>query len=112
MGLIPTALNKRQLPPATDPQFNSVKFATLDINATNATINLSGLNDASSRYHGLMIYHRRRNMNTAAIQGNAGANVHLSGAIYAKWANLKLSGGGRFDAQFVVGSMSFQANRR
>ncbi len=40
---------------------------------------------------------RRRNMTGPSIQGNAGTNVKLTGTIYAKWANFKLSGGGVYD---------------
>jgi hypothetical protein len=97
--------NAGSIPSSTDPE-NNVRFATLDINATSATVTLTGLNDATSPHNGILFFQRRRNMNNAQIQGQAGVNVTLGGAIYAKWARFSLSGGGRYDAQFVVGSMS------
>lgn len=93
------------IPASTDPERN-VRFATLDINATSANLTLTGLSDSTSPHDGILFFQRRRNTNTAQIQGNAGTNVTLGGAIYAKWARFSLSGGGRYDAQFVVGSMS------
>ncbi len=101
-GMLPPT-NAASIPPSTDT--GKVDFATMDINATNANINLTGLADASSPYNGILFYQRRRNMNTAAIQGNAGVNTRLNGTIYAKWARFKLAGGGVYDSQFVVGSM-------
>ena len=60
----------------------------------------------------VLFFQRRRNKSDFTIQGNAGTNVNLDGAVYAKWANLKLAGGGRYNAQFLVGSMAIsgQAN--
>jgi hypothetical protein len=93
------------IPPSTDPESNRVRFATLDINATEARVTFTGLNDSSSPHNGMLFFQRRRNTNNAQIQGQAGTNVSIGGAIYAKWARFSVSGGGRYDAQFVVGSM-------
>jgi hypothetical protein len=89
----------------SSPDPGKVDFAAIDINATSARVTLTGINDTSSQFHDILFFQRRRNMNAARIQGNAGKNVTLGGAIYAKWANFTLSGGGRYDATFVVGSM-------
>src|SRR5262245_714675 len=91
------------LPPPTDP--TTPNFASFVSNATGATVNLTGLKDSSSPFDGILFFQRRRNTQDASIQGNAGAEVNLRGTIYAKWAKFKLAGGGKHDAQFVVGSM-------
>ncbi|HET6572409.1 MAG TPA: pilus assembly protein TadG-related protein [Fimbriiglobus sp.] len=93
-------------PASTDPNPNQVIFATMTLNATNASVKLTGLNDETSAFNGMLFFQRRRNTETAAIQGKAGVEVDLNGTIYAKWANFQLAGEGRYDAQFVVGSMS------
>jgi hypothetical protein len=93
------------LPPPPDPNFSTVRFATVDINATAASVHLTGLQDPNSPFDQLLFFQRRRNENTVQIQGVAGSDVTLGGGIYAKWAKFKLAGEGRYDAQFVVGSM-------
>lgn len=98
--------NAGGLPPATDPNFNQVNFASLVINANNTNVNLTGFADSSSPYNNVLIYQRRRNMTNASIQGSTGVNVNLTGTIYAKWAQFRLSGGGVYNSQFISGSMS------
>jgi hypothetical protein len=93
-------------PPPAGEDLSQVHFATVDINANDADITLTGIPDAGSPYKDVVIFQRRRNQNPVQIQSNAGANVRLAGTIYAKWANFKLSGGGRYDALFVVGTMA------
>lgn len=93
-------------PPSTDPNPNQVMFATMTLNATNANVHLTGLIDETSPFNGMLFFQRRRNTSTSSIQGKAGLEVNLNGTIYAKWANFQLAGEGRYDAQFVVGSMS------
>jgi hypothetical protein len=97
--------NAASVPPSTDPQPNKVNFASLTVNS-GGNINLTGLNDASSPFNGVLFYQRRRNTNTASIQGLGGANVTLNGTIYSKWATFKLAGNGTYNAQFIVGSLS------
>lgn len=94
------------LPGSSDPSASQVKFATMTLNATSASVRLTGLNDGSGPFSGMLFFQRRRNTSTASIQGKAGLEVNLNGTIYAKWANFQLAGEGRYDAQFVVGSMS------
>src|SRR5262249_3931574 len=105
-GPLPPTKGSDTLPSAPDPGFGSVKFAALDFNATNATVTLNGLKDSSSPFNNILFFQRRRNSNSASIQGNAGGGVSLNGTMYAKWANFKLAGGGKYNAQFVVGSMA------
>jgi hypothetical protein len=84
---------------------SNVKWATLQINGGNVT--LTSLADTSNTaLNGVLFYQRRRNTSAATIGGNAGQNFGLSGTIYARWAQFKLSGQGTFNAQFIVGSMA------
>lgn len=98
--------NASTIPASTDPNANQVRFATMDCNATGATVTLTGLADSSSPFNGILFYQRRRNNTSPRIQGNAGMNVNLGGTIYAKWGRFTVSGGGAYNAQFVVGSLS------
>jgi hypothetical protein len=92
--------------PPPDPNFNQVNFANLDLNTTGGTVTLTGLNDPGNSLDGVLFFFRRRmDGRVAAIQGNPGADVHLTGAIYSKWGNFKMAGGATYEAQFVVGSM-------
>ena len=50
----------------------------------------------------MLIYQRRANTQAIEITGG---NLTLSGTIYALWAPLEYSGGGTYQAQFIVGSM-------
>lgn len=56
-------------------------------------------------FDGMLFYQRRWYPAAVDIQGNSTAGS-LSGSIYAKWANFKISGQGTYGAQFVVGSMT------
>jgi hypothetical protein len=93
------------LPPPPDPQFQSLDWATIDINANDANITFTGLVDPSGPFDDLLFFQRRRNEKQVQLQGNAGSNVILEGGIYAKWARWKLAGESSYNAQFVVGSM-------
>ena len=105
-GPLPPTNGAMQLPSAPDPNFNSIKFANFDANANGGNVNLTGITDSASPYNGILFFQRRRNTNEAQIQSNAGTGVNYNGIFYAKWANFKLSGGGIYNSQFVVGSMS------
>jgi hypothetical protein len=65
----------------------------------------AGAPAVSNKFDGMLFYQRRRNTQGIDIQGNSATGV-LSGTLYAKWANFKISGQGTYDAQFVAGSMS------
>jgi hypothetical protein len=67
------------------------------------------LNDGNSPFTGLLIYQRRWNTQGLSVGGNSN-NVNLSGTAYAKWANFSLSGQGKYNAQFLVGSISITGN--
>jgi len=85
----------------------NVIWSTLNINASGATT-LNPLNDASNNtFNGLLFYFRRRNTTQPSIQGGGSSNnVNLAGTIYDRWANFKLAGGGAYNAQFIVGSLT------
>ncbi|MEX0702380.1 MAG: pilus assembly protein TadG-related protein [Planctomycetales bacterium] len=72
---------------------------------------LSGLDDPSSPFHGLLIYQRRtlrKPMVIASEQvlGLLGSNS-FSGTVYSKWGHVILALHGTYDARFVVGTLRF-----
>ena len=60
----------------------------------------------SPEFNGMLFYQRRRNNNPMTITGDSSSSGLLAGTLYAKWANVQISGQGTYDAQFVVGSIS------
>jgi len=58
-----------------------------------------------SQFNGMLIYQRRRNIADLQIQGFTEEKT-LSGAVYAKQANLRMPAGGVFHTQIVVGRIS------
>ena len=58
-----------------------------------------------SQYNGMLIFQRRRNIATIQIQGFS-TNKTTKGAIYAKWARLRIPAGGTLNSQIVVGAIS------
>lgn len=58
-----------------------------------------------AQFNGMLIYQRRRSASTIQIQGFS-EDRSLSGAIYAKWANLRLPAGGVLNSQIVVGTIA------
>jgi hypothetical protein len=105
-GPLPPTNGSDVLPAPPDPNFNQVKFATLDANLNSATVNLKGLHDAGGPFNDILFYHRRRNQTVAQFQSHAGSNAWLTGFIYTKWAEFKLAGHSRFDGLFDVRNMS------
>lgn len=53
---------------------------------------------------GMLFYQRRANISPFTISGNA-ADGSLQGTLYCKWATVKITGQGTYNAQFIVGSM-------
>jgi hypothetical protein len=96
----------QQLPPLPTGESSSIIYATITINANAGTIALNPLTDASSPFNGILFFQRRRDEQSFSVQSNAGQNVSLAGTLYAKWASFSLAGGGKYNAQFIVGSMS------
>lgn len=85
---------------------DSLKYATIDININAGKIDLCGVTDTNSPFNNMLFYQRRRNVSNVQIQSSPGCDVHMKGSIYAKWANCKIAGGGRFESQFTVGTMN------
>lgn len=81
----------------------------------NAALGFSGIDTLTHNYgerttqiapfNGMLIYQRRSNPATIQIQGFTSENS-FSGAIYAKWAKLRLPAGGVINSQIVVGTIS------
>lgn len=116
-GAVEMPITSTTLPsPPAGENIKSVDFATVQINANDGHVNLTGIEIDSptptSPFKNLLFFQRRRNENGFQIAGNASENVRFEGTIYTKWANMRLSGGGKYDAQFVVGTLDIfgQAN--
>lgn len=60
-------------------------------------------------FEGMLFYQRRWNSRSATVVGNS-TDVLLSGTLYARSASVSISGQGRYDAQFIVGSLSATGN--
>lgn len=69
------------------------------------THNYGELSLQISQFNGMFIYQRRSNPATIQIQGFTSENT-FSGAVYAKWAKLRLPAGGVLNSQIVVGTIS------
>jgi hypothetical protein len=99
---LPDADDGSQLPPASDnPFMGSVQI--------NASIQFRPIQDTSSEFNGMLIYQRRRNTSTMTISGNSSAG-QLAGTVYAKWADLDITGQGTYSAQFIVGRLTITGN--
>jgi Flp pilus assembly protein TadG len=84
---------------------NSTKFGKMNFNGGSGTLTpYNNANNSLDPLNGILLYQSRWNTQTASIAG--GSTLGLTGTIYAKRANFALSGGGTFNAQFVVGSMA------
>lgn len=99
-------------PPAPDNPttgqvtFNgAIQFSPIDTSKYNYGSLYSGAQNVSSKFDGILFFQRRRNGQQMNIEGNSGQGK-LSGTVYAKWANLQISGQGTYDAQFILGLMS------
>ena len=63
-----------------------------------------GMSNAISEFDGMLIYQRRRHTPTVQIMGVAGDGEFV-GAVYAKWAQLRMPAVGVFYSQLVVGNL-------
>jgi hypothetical protein len=81
---------------SSKPQFGQVSI-------NGGSVNLSPL--TSGTFNGILIYQRRWNTLDAGVGGNSN-NVNLTGTIYDKWGNFTLSGQGKYNAEFIVGTLS------
>ena len=55
-------------------------------------------------FNGMLFYQRRWNTEIMQIEGNSSTG-DLTGTLYSKWGQVKITGQGTYDAQFVVGEM-------
>jgi hypothetical protein len=86
--------------------FNAgMRFRPIDTSRFAYSSLYSGAPAVSNKFDGMLFFQRRRSTQGIDIQGDSAEGV-LSGTLYAKWANFKISGQGTYDAQFVAGSMS------
>jgi Flp pilus assembly protein TadG len=87
---------------------SNVRWSSMTINAS-GPVNFYPLADTNTpaNFTGILFYQRPRNTTAASIQGGGSSNnVSLNGTIYARWAQFKMAGGGRYNAQFIVGSFN------
>ena len=93
--------NIRPGAPTTGTTFGGVSIQA-------GSLSLSGLSDPNSPFAGVLFYQRRANTRPLSIQG-AAATDSVQGTLYARWANLTLSGPGNYQAQFITGSLAVSA---
>jgi Flp pilus assembly protein TadG len=74
------------------------------VNVSGLSVNLQPLTGSGGPFDGMLIYQRRWNTQPISIQGNGGSTV-LGGTLYAKWANVQLTGTGTYNAQFLAASL-------
>ena len=101
------------MPDATDgsnppPASGNPTFGALSITG-NGSLNLTSYNNPASPYDGLLFYQRRLNTQTVDLSGNATVDT-MRGTVYAKWAELNLSGNGTMNTQFAVDRLNFTGN--
>ncbi len=82
----------------SNPTFGSLTFQG------GTTFSLGGITTSSSAFNGMLVFQDRSNTQTVTL--NNGSTVPVTGAFYAPTANLNISGGGTFDAPFIVGSLT------
>ncbi|QDV54075.1 pilus assembly protein TadG-related protein [Rosistilla oblonga] len=67
---------------------------------------LSGLNDPSSPYHGMLVYQRPRDRRPITILSLQTLGItQFSGTVYSRWGHAILAGSGTFNSSFAVGTM-------
>jgi len=101
---LPDSQDGSTMPPAA----GSATFGSVSISG-NALLNLTPYTNSSSPFDGFVLYQRRLNTQPITISGN-GSSDSLQGTVYAKWAELDLSGDGTFNSQFFVQSLVLSGN--
>ncbi len=82
-----------------------MRFSPIDTTIYDYASLYPGAPAVSPEFDGMLFYQRRRNTATISIQGDSGESL-LTGTVYAKWAHFKLASSGRYDAFFVLGSLT------
>jgi hypothetical protein len=105
-ALYETSASGTNVPPPSQEFQADFAGIRLDGSGT-ANITLSAMSDSGDPFSGLLIYQRRANMQAIELTGG---NLSLSGTIYALWAPLMFTGGGSYQAQFIVGRMELSGS--
>ena len=89
----------------SNPQFNT----GIAISG-GSTFNLTGINNSSSPYNGMLIFSDRSNPNsnshnTITISGGSSTSP-ITGTVYAPTTNVTISGQSNFSSQFIVGTLT------
>ena len=100
----------------TAPVGQKTKFGGIKLNGS--LVNMSPINVKTLTYpdpkpsvfQDMVFYQRRVNTQNVNINDGAAYPGGVSGRIYAKWAQLKVSGNGTYNFSIVVGSMSNSGN--
>lgn len=98
----PDSGDGESVPPA--PGVLSVLPSTV-INLLLPGSRISGINDPSSPYDGIVLFQRRRDRRPVAIVTSLLANPGVEGTVYAKWGHVILASRGTVDASFVAGTV-------
>jgi Flp pilus assembly protein TadG len=97
------------VPLTPEPSAPAGNFGDIKINASftfcglDSTLYSPGGIDVSD-FDNMLFYQRRLSVAEMQIEGNSSAG-NLKGTLYAKFGEVKISGQGTYDAQFIVGSM-------
>ena len=93
----------------TDMASFKVNGGNVDIGPISRSMNSSNAYNVgqlvSTRLDGMLLFQRRANSQGISVVGSS-ANAKLFGTLYARSANVAISGRGRYDAQFIVGSLA------
>ena len=96
---LPDSTDLNQSPPAS----GGATFGGMTL-ANSGTINVTPISSSSSPFSGVGFYQRRLNTQPF-VQSGAASIAPFKGTIYAKWAQVQLTGSSTYSAQFVVGSV-------
>jgi Flp pilus assembly protein TadG len=96
---LPDSGDLSQSPPASGgATFGAVKLFE------GGKIDFTGINNSASPFNGMVYYQRRLNTSEIDFSGYSPLTP-FKGTVYAKWANLKITGSRDLKAQFVVRSV-------
>jgi hypothetical protein len=104
---LPDANDGETTPPLTDPG-NTLPSVAINLGLLGSTF--SGLNDASSPFHGMFLFQRRHDRRPIILsQENLIGPGQIHGTVYAKWGHVVFAGKGTYNARFVVGTLRIVA---
>ena len=96
-----------QIPPPPSGE-GEVSYASAEFEITGADAILEAPHDTLGQnpYAGILFFQRRRNTKEVKITGGGGADIHMWGVLYAKWAEFRMAGGGVYEGSFVSGTIN------